>query len=289
MNWESFSNSPRRIRTGRTCFCCKGLAETATRSGKEPLFVVCLLHQGFNEYADHLNQTAQREWEKVAGRFDEIVFNQPVEQVGHLIASALSVRTKQIPDKLFTSLRQVMEQTIKLGWYGAPDRASLLELAGRLFPLHPTVLPALIRIFRRFGQNERSLFSFLLSNEPFGLQAFSEQRLSQAQPYRLHDLFDYVRTNFGHRLAVHSYRSHWNLIESVIESYATDDHLHIQVLKTVGILNLLNDDLLATEESVVCAVADEQPHTQKHVRAALNKLHTVMYWFSVNVSFAVEA
>jgi hypothetical protein len=66
-------------------FVLQRLAEAASRSGEEPLFVLCLRHQGFNAYAEHLNQSAQREWEKVAGRFDEIVFNQPLEQVGHLI------------------------------------------------------------------------------------------------------------------------------------------------------------------------------------------------------------
>ena len=78
-------------------FLLQRLAETASRSGNEPLFVVCLLHQGFNAYADYLNQSAQREWEKVAGRFDEIVFNQPVEQIAYLISSALNVNTDQLP------------------------------------------------------------------------------------------------------------------------------------------------------------------------------------------------
>jgi hypothetical protein len=59
-------------------FLMQRLAEMAARSGNTPLFVVGLLHQGFSAYADHLSQTAQREWEKVAGRFDEIVFDQPL-------------------------------------------------------------------------------------------------------------------------------------------------------------------------------------------------------------------
>jgi hypothetical protein len=256
-------------------FVLQRLAESASRSGVEPLFVVCLLHQGFNAYADHLNQSAQREWEKVAGRFDEIVFNLPVEQVGHLIASALNIQTEQIPRPQAAALRHAMQRVVELGWFGAAQRQSLVELATRLYPLHPTVLPVLIRTFRRFGQNERSLFSFLLSNEPFGLQAFSEQRLHDAQPYRLNDLFDYVRTNFGHKLAAQSYRSHWNLIESVIESYATDDALNIQILKTVGILNLLNDDLLATEETIICALSGDDPGRQRQVKVALEKLQRV--------------
>ena len=256
-------------------FLLQRIAEVAARSGPQPLFVICLLHQGFNAYADQLNQSTQREWEKVAGRFEEIIFNQPVEQIGHLIASALNIRPGHVPRLHATSLRRAMEQAVKLNWFGASQPRVMMDLAVRLYPLHPLVLPVLVRIFRRFGQNERSLFSFLLSNEPFGLQAFSQNSLKGAQPYRLPDLFDYVRLNFGHRLAVQSYRSHWSLIESVIESYATDDSLHVQILKTIGILNLLNDDLLATQEAVVCAIASDDSVHQRQVRAALGKLQNV--------------
>ncbi|MBI4660945.1 MAG: hypothetical protein HY735_19090 [Verrucomicrobia bacterium] len=131
----------------------------------------------------------------------------------------------------------------------------------------------MIRAFRRFGQNERSLFSFLLSNEPFGLQTFARTPLREAELYRLDHFYDYVRSNFGHRLAVQSYRSHWNLIDSLVESFATEDPLQIKVLKTVGILNLLNDgDLLATEDSVVRALGGTDREQHKRVRAALESL-----------------
>jgi hypothetical protein len=254
-------------------FLLQKLAEAAARSSDQPLFVLCILHQGFSAYADQLSQSAQREWEKVAGRFEEIVFNQPVEEIAQIIASALNVQVHQIPKAQQAIRRDTMRQAIDMGWFGVARRQALIDLAPRLYPLHPTLLPVLIRVFKRFGQNERSLFSFLLSNEPFGLQAFSSEKfLRTAEPYRLSDFFDYVRTSFGHRLAVASFRSHWTLIDSVIESYSTDEPLHIQILKTIGLLNLLNDDLLASEEAILYAVADGDPRRQRQVKEALECL-----------------
>jgi hypothetical protein len=131
-------------------FLLQCLAEAASRSGNQPLFVVSLLHQGFNAYADQLNQLAQREWEKVAGRFEEIVFNQPVEQIANLIASALNVSTAEIPKPQSLELGRAMERTVALGWFGSVSAKSLPpDLAARLYPLHPTVPPILIRTFRR--------------------------------------------------------------------------------------------------------------------------------------------
>ena len=255
-------------------FLLQHLAEAASRSGEQPLFVVCLLHQGFNAYSDLLSQSAQREWEKIAGRFEEIVFNQPIDQVANVIASAINVRTEQIPKTESLELRQAMKQIMARGWFGSSSAKSLMDVVARLYPLHPTVLPILIRTFRRFGQNERSLFSFLMSNEPFGLQAFAEKSPQEGDLYRLHNFYDYVRTNFGHRLAVQSYRSHWNLIDSVVESFATEDELQVKILKTVGILNLINDgDLVPTEESVVLALARFHLTEQELVQIAVKKLH----------------
>ena len=73
------------------------LAEAASRSGDTPLFVLGLLHQGFNAYADRLDRTSKQEWEKIAGRFEEILFNQPLEQVIDLLSSSLGVQVETSP------------------------------------------------------------------------------------------------------------------------------------------------------------------------------------------------
>ena len=48
-----------------------------------------------------------------------------------------------------------------------------------------------MKLFGRFGQNERSLFSFLLSEEPFSLREFCSQPAAAESFYRLHHLYDY--------------------------------------------------------------------------------------------------
>ena len=251
------------------------LAEVAARSGKMPVFIVGILHQGFSAYADLLSQSAQKEWEKVAGRFEELLFNQPLEQVALLVAGALNINSARLPKTLPILVHKDMKSALDLGWYGAASTPKMLtENAARLYPLHPTVLPVVVKLFSRFGQNERSLFSFLLSNEPFGLQDFANQSLENSLFYRIHNLYDYARTNFGHRLSMQSYRSHWNLIDSMVESFATKDKLELNVLKTVGLLNLLNtNELLATEDAILLSLAGSDTKTQKEVRAALERLH----------------
>ncbi len=54
------------------------LAERFQGSGESPFYVLGLLHQGFHAYAEHLPSTTRNEWAKVAERYEEIVFDQPM-------------------------------------------------------------------------------------------------------------------------------------------------------------------------------------------------------------------
>ena len=256
-------------------FFLQQLAEAACRSGKTPLVVLCLLHQGFNAYSEQLAKATQREWDKIAGRFDEMIFHQPLDQVAQLTAAALRQKCKKIPDAVARNACAAMEQAVKIGWYGtSASRETLRRTSVKLFPLDPLVLPVLVRFFRRFGQNERSLFSFLCSYEPFGLRAFSHRPLhGNTLPYQLADFYDYVRANFGHRLGSASYRSHWNVIESAIEAYQPKEPIELRVLKTVGLLNLINaDDLLPTEDAVAWAVAGNAIRDRRSVSRFLHEM-----------------
>jgi hypothetical protein len=251
------------------------IAEAASHSGEECLFVVGLLHQGFSAYAENLSPTAQREWEKVAGRFEEMVFAQPLSDVASLVGDALNVKSEALPRRVHSSAKAGMENSIAMGWYGAGiPRQKLAQLASHLYPLHPTVLPVLMQLFRRFGQNERSLFGFMLSSEPFGLREFASSRdVAAGCFYEIHNLYDYARASFGNRLNVQSFRSHWNHIESLIESFHTDDENELRVLKTVGLLNVIDaGHLLATEEAICSCLGAQCEEEKRSIVAAVRRL-----------------
>ena len=252
------------------------LAEAASRSGDTPFLVLGLLHQGFNTYADPLDGTSKQEWAKVAGRFEEILFNQPLEQVIYLLSSALGIQTEDVPEKHLKAAVSRMDYALKRNWYGpVPLHDELLDKASELFPLDPLAVPVIVRAMHRFGQNERSLFSFLQSSEPCGLQVYAAQHSSEsAHLYRIHDFYDYVRANLSHSLNLTSVQqTHWSVIDSVISGYSSNDRLEIAILKTVGMLNLLDaSDLLPTKAIVVQAVAVAQKYSRARVSETIETL-----------------
>src|SRR6266516_2781376 len=251
------------------------LAETAARSGKRPLLVVGLLHQSFHAYTDQLSQATQKEWEKVSGRFEELLFSQSIDQIITLTMGALHVKQERLPTELIHQAVQAMEVAHELGWYGiATPLEYLRDKAVGMYPLHPTVLPVLIKVFTRFGQNERSLFSFLLSHEPFGLQDFAAHGTGRDGFYHLHNLYDYTRSTFGHNIGLQSYRNHWHLIESIVSNFHSDDELALNVLKTIALLNLVDDmHLLASKQAITLAIDSDVTGSHRSAEDVLEELH----------------
>jgi len=256
-------------------FLLQRLAEMACSSNKgAPIFVVGILHQGFDVYAESLDPATQREWEKVGGRFEEVVFNQPLLQVSELVAAALRVDTQRLPAIAKQEARAGWSAAAGLGWLGSAAGKGAGDLAAKLYPLHATVIPAMVRTFARFGQNERSLFGFLLSNEPFGLMNHAGASVALGATYRLPHFYDYVRSSFGYRLSAQSYRSHWTQIESMVESFSTAEQIEQAVVKAVGIMNLLDHpDLIANENTLEAALGGVGGFSSSALRNAIDRLH----------------
>lgn len=239
-------------------FLLQRLAEESARSKKVPFVIVAMLHQGISAYTIGLDSTAKREWSKVAGRFEEIVFAQPLEQIATLVAATLDVDLNILPGEVLKNSEHIMKAAVKTGIYGTSAPESLTALGPHIFPLHPTVLPPLVRTMRRFGQNERSLFSFISSAEPMGLQNHCSNSFENAGYYRIHHLFDYVRINLLPNITIGTSHTHWGIIEAVFTTAQIDTVEEEAVLKTIAMLSLLDTpDLPATEEIICLSVGGD--------------------------------
>jgi hypothetical protein len=218
-------------------YALQRLAEHASRSGATPLVVVGLLHQGLHAYTEGLPAEGRLEWEKVAGRFDEITFDQPLAHTMALASAALNVRIADLPPATGEILRQILLRGKDAGWPQGPSA----EAHAGVYPLHPTVVPVLVRFFARFGQHERSLYNFLLSYDVGALQDFAARPATPSSWYTIADFYEYVRAAFGHSLGGGSYQSYWSrlvdTIDGISDGLAEDE---ARVLRAVAILNVVD-------------------------------------------------
>jgi vacuolar-type H+-ATPase subunit E/Vma4 len=242
-------------------FLLQRLAEEAARSGAMPFVIVVMLHQGVATYASGLHTTARREWDKVAGRFEEIVYAHPLEQLVTLVSATLNVRLDLCPRAIADEARESMASAVRAGIYGSAAASSLGQFGPRIFPFHPTVLPVLVRAMRKFGQNERSLFSFISAFEPMGLQQHIQSTNRKLEPYRIFHLFEYVRQNLLPAINASNSHIHWSFVESLLSGTPLNTAEEENVFRVVALLTLLDSpDLAATSEFVHLALDDGENH-----------------------------
>ena len=79
---------------------------------------------------------------------------------------------KSAPKEVAKALDDVLQEMANIeGILPNPmDQDSFGKSAHKAWPIHPTLLLALPHIFKRFAQNERSMFSYLTSEEHYGFQ-----------------------------------------------------------------------------------------------------------------------
>jgi hypothetical protein len=259
-------------------FLLQRLAEEAARSGDLPFVVIAMLHQGVAAYAAGLDTTARREWDKVAGRFEEIVYAQPLEQLVTLVSATLNIRQEFLPRAVAEEAKKAMVAAVRAGVYGSTAASSLGQCGPKIFPFHPTVLPVLVRAMRKFGQNERSLFSFMSAFEPMGLQQHIQSTGPKLESYRVCHLFEYVRQNLLPAIAVSNSQAHWSFVDTLLSSTPLNSREEENVFKTVALLTLLDSpDLAATTEFLHLALDDSGNHRAVSEAIAKMKSRGLLY------------
>jgi hypothetical protein len=237
------------------------LAEQTSGSAEIPLAVVAFLHHHFADYAFEYGPRIQEEWAKVAERFEDIPFQEPLKQHIFLLGDAIQYK-KDVPKSSSVAKRakDLYRTAInKHGMFVIKRLSGLLKIAPNLFPIHPTVLPVLSSAIQRFGQNERSLFSFLLSNEPYGFQQFIESQPFKPEIwYRLPDLYNYLAAQGGLRIQDGDRRRRWDLLQENLHMGQLLSDKERYVLKAVGLINVLEPlpGLKADREIISFALND---------------------------------
>lgn len=202
------------------------------------VILITTLHQNFGTYAHKLSETQRNEWLKVKGRFKELVFVEPVEQLLFLAAKSLT-KSKTIEDDAKVNFLDIflLAKRNKIVSESLTAKTSKM-----LYPLDAVAASCLTLAIQRYGQNERTLFSFLHDTTSNSINSFVPNATTT---YNLAVVYDYIIYNFYTALSETNLDStNWRAIRVAIERIESgiitknniDDAL--KIVKTIGLLNL---------------------------------------------------
>ncbi|GAO29923.1 hypothetical protein [Geofilum rubicundum] len=205
---------------------------------KHNVVLITTVHQSIESYAYSLSITQKQEWTKVKGRFREITFNEPVEQLLFLASEYVAEHFDS--KRSNTAIKKCLKLTTEAKAFNF-NKEFLNEIASNLYPLDMLSANILTLSLQRYGQNERSLFSFLESTDHTGLMRYDRQ---ENPFYNLSNVYDYLNFNF-YSFLTSKYNpdfSFWSSIRSSIEeverTFDSSINSYVKTVKTIGLLNV---------------------------------------------------
>lgn len=201
------------------------------------MMLLTTLHQNFGAYAKGLTEAQSNEWIKVKGRFREITFVEPVEQLLYLASAQLQSNNQLRAEESITPLYELAKETR----YVSKDFP--FDVAKQLHPLDLFSAYTITTAIQRYGQNERSLFTFLAAK---GSNSISEFEPVEHMTYNLQKVYDYILYNFYSYLKdANADSMSWSTIQVSIERVEGQDWRSneemlqaVNLVKAIGLLNL---------------------------------------------------
>jgi len=252
------------------------LAEYASRTNGR-FIIIGILHQSFGDYAKYLPYVVRDEWIKVQGRYVDIPINTAGEEQIELITRAMKCESHS--NAFITEVAKKTVECIASNKKIVSEKI-LTEKLINCWPINPIVIILLCQLSKKkFGQNQRSIFSFLASGEPFAFRDFiSNTKYNDKTLYMPTDFFDYVRINLESSILSSSESRLWHTaIEAINKCQARGfSDMHLNILKTIAIIDLFNSSSGVVPNIDVLAVICSKTNVN-NILEDLKKLSVIIF------------
>lgn len=164
------------------------LAEIADR--EKALHVLIITHKNLRQYFTGFNDEVAKEFQRVEKRLRQ--YNISSDQatflkIAQVILTENLVGKPEIKQELVPKITAGIQEFPLFPILNVDHRQKVIVES--LYPVHPVTIYLLPKLSSVFGQNERTLFTFLESNETGGLQNHISKTNDYYLPYKLFDYF----------------------------------------------------------------------------------------------------
>lgn len=253
-------------------------AEACNASGEMCLQLLLVTHKPITQYALKYGQEVVNEWKKIEGRFKIIeLINQP--QKNYEIISQVILKeqfwwnefsTKN--EEKFLSLKNVLFNTRLFSDLSEVEFEKIIIKGG--YPLHPIATFCLPRFTQKIAQNERTLFTFLTTNDFHSLGEFLVQNSSdEFNLLTLDTLYDYFEHQLKSLDPAESIYQIWLQTAGGLARLNNDEIVEARILKALAVIKIVGlPSILPPNQEILTAAFVGTNLNNKQISQALQNL-----------------
>jgi len=245
-------------------FDLQTLAEYVNKQRNYKLIIS--LHKAFGEYISSLSDISYTDWDKIQGRFENIVFKDDYYEMLNIFKETISLNNTQHIKESQKIVHEICNSSM------LNKNSENVKLFEKVVPIHPFSAIVISEVFTRYFQNQRSIFSFLFSTEPYAFQEFLDKEQKRVSLYALDNLYEYV----AYLLKVYTIllpdREIWYTAEHKLQDHRVQNELKSNIIKTIALIHgfKLSNVIKTNEKNLVLSLIDR--YTSSEIVKAINDL-----------------
>lgn len=264
--------------SGEEIKALQDFAEYCDRSQENQIHVLLISHKSMLNYANGLSKADVDAWKAVSNRFKSIELNTTTVQTYDLMSKVMNYdenwKTEFI-NKHRVSFNKLISCWEKENMFSDIGKTDFNNICYNCYPLSPITTFMLPKISEEIAQNERTLFTFLSSNDqkntlPKYLQKFNSETFNLITPDVVFDYFEPLFKSESYDKPTHKY---WKLATSAIEKLEKGSSLEIKFIKTIALIYIIDRfEILPPSSEIIAKIYEFGKVTSPQVIKALTAL-----------------
>jgi len=249
-------------------------AEKCSRSGNKQMHLLLICHKDIANYIDgKLPKDRVDGWRGVSGRFEHIEIRNGFTQSYELIESSIvkdNVSWKTFRTKNARAFRELEKASVSSNLTGSDSANAMIE---GCYPLHPVTTFLLPRISEKVAQNERTLFTYLTSEESNSFtRAYKQPNNSELSFVTPDSLYDYFEPLFRKEPYTSDIHSLYELTTRILARF-DNTTLEAKIIKTLMLIYAVEQyECLAPTREQITSTFSMAIHTAKEIEKAIDRL-----------------
>lgn len=223
---------------------------------KNNIKLIVSLHKSFNEYTLDSASISYSDWDKIQGRFENIIFKDDYYEMLNIFKETISLKESNHLSESKNLVKKICEDENLKKSINFTEVEKLFE---NIIPLHPYAVLIIVEIFTKYFQNQRSIYSFIFSSEPAAFQEFIYKKLEKKELYTLSNLYDYV----SYLLRVYSIilpdREIWYFSEERLKDPRITNIVQKDIIKTISLIHTfkLSSTVIPNDAHIILSLMDK--------------------------------
>ena len=251
-------------------------AERCDRSNGEQLHLLLISHRGIDSYVSKLDKKKVDSWKAVSKRFKNVEMKNNDAEIYEIISQILQKDETAYKAFLLNKKAKIIEireniDNGKLGTFEEISKYMGEEFVSKCYPLHPYSLYMLPKISELIAQNERTVFTFLASNERNTANDYLMTNNDDFEIIEPDIIYDYFETLFKGEPHGSIIRKQWNTTAVAISKLEKeDDDLAKKIVKTISLIYIINQfEMLPPSLDIVYEIYGSK-HSPESIARSIN-------------------